>query len=263
MIIVKIGGGAGINLEGIVQGLAQIPEPFLVVHGANALRNQLAQQLGISVQTLTSVSGYSSVYSDPPLMDVLIMAYAGLRNKRLVELFQQQGRNAIGLSGLDGSVIQGRRNRGIRIKQQGKTIIRRDLSGKPFAVNQALLEWLLQNQYVPVLTVPILDEHGTAINSENDDIVAVLQRALNASRVWHFIEAPGILQDPRDEQSLIPALNREQLHQFLQSSKGRMQRKIRSLLQLLDQGVKEIVVTDGRVTRPVQLALNHTGTVIS
>ncbi len=263
MLIVKIGGGASINLEGIVAGLVALSEPLIVVHGANALRNQLAQQLGIPVQTLTSLSGVSSVYSDSPLIDVLMMAYAGLRNKRLVELFQQRQRNAIGLSGLDGSLISGRRNRGIRVRHNGKTVIRRDFSGKPRAVNLPLITWLLNHHYVPVITVPIRDEMGTAINSENDDIVAVLQEALQAPRVWHFIEAPGILENPRDEHTVMPSLTQQQLTHLAEETTGRMQRKIQSLLRLVSQGVEEIVVTDGRVDDPVSLALNKKGTVIS
>ena len=57
------------------------------------------------------------MFSDEKAVDILIMAYAGLRNKRIVELCQQQGINAVGLSGVDGKVVQGLRNSGIRVKE--------------------------------------------------------------------------------------------------------------------------------------------------
>ena len=65
MIIVKIGGGKKINLQGIIADLAKVTEPFLIVHGANALRDELALALKIPKQVLTSLSGYSSVFSTP------------------------------------------------------------------------------------------------------------------------------------------------------------------------------------------------------
>ena len=85
MIIIKIGGGAGINLQGIVGDLAQLREKFIIVHGANALRDKLAEDLGRPKKVVTSVSGYSSVYSDENLIDQMMMAYAGARNKRIVD----------------------------------------------------------------------------------------------------------------------------------------------------------------------------------
>jgi len=84
MIIIKIGGGEGINLEGIIQDLAQLKESFIIVHGANALRDKLAEDLKQPKKVVTSVSGYSSVYSDESLIDLMMMAYAGVRNKRIV-----------------------------------------------------------------------------------------------------------------------------------------------------------------------------------
>ena len=70
------------------------------------------------------------------------------------------------------------RNKGIRVREGGKTLIRRDLSGKPVAVNRKLLGWLLENEYTPVVTFPIIDEHNVLINTENDDVVTLLALAL-------------------------------------------------------------------------------------
>ena len=89
MRIIKVGGGASINLEGVVKDLAELAEPAVVVHGANALRDELAAKLGTPKQVVTSVSGYSSVLSDEAAIDAILMSYAGLRNKRLVELCQR------------------------------------------------------------------------------------------------------------------------------------------------------------------------------
>ena len=138
MYIIKVGGGSKINLEGVASDLAAIEEPFLVVLGANALRDQLGQRLGREKVQLTSVSGYSSVFSDADGVDLIMMAYSGLSNRRFVEMCQKAGVNAVGLTGLDGRLIQGRRNHGIKVRQNGKTMIKRDFSA-PAEVNVDLL----------------------------------------------------------------------------------------------------------------------------
>ena len=262
MYIVKVGGGEAVNLAGVADDLASIEAPCVVVLGANAVRDDLAARLGSSTRTLTSVSGYTSVFSDEIALDVIMMAYSGLRSKRFVELCQRRGVDAIGLSGIDGRVVQGERNRGIRVREGGKTLIRRDFSGKPRSVNAGLLRALLDGGYTPVLTIPIADERGFAINSENDDIVNVLQSALGAERIVQLIEAPGFLDDPRDPVSVVAAMSRAELDRREAQVEGRMKRKMLALRRLFDAGAAEVVIGDGRVEHPIRAALSGAGTVI-
>ena len=262
MYIIKVGGGGNINLEGVASDLAVLEEPFLVVLCANALRDQLSQRLGQEKVQLTSVSGYSSVFSDADAVDLIMMAYSGLSNRRFVEMCQKAGVNAVGLTGLDGRLIQGRRNRGIKVRENGKTMIKRDFSGKPVEVNVDLLTTLLAKDYRPVLSIPIIDEAGFAINSENDDIVAVLQGALNADKVIQLIEAPGFLEDKDDEASVLKALPASELKEREASVEGRMKRKMLALGRLFDAGAAEVIIADGRVTHPVHDALAGKGTSI-
>ena len=262
MYIIKVGGGSNINLEGVASDLAVLEEPFLVVLGANALRDQLGQRLGQEKVQLTSVSGYSSVFSDADAVDLIMMAYSGLSNRRFVEMCQKAGVNALGLTGLDGRLIQGRRNRGIKVRENGKTIIKRDFSGKPAEVNVDLLTTLLDKGYRPVLSIPIADEAGFAINSENDDIVAVLQGALNADRIIQLIEAPGFLEDKDDDASMLQALSASELKERETSVEGRMKRKMLALGRLFDAGAAEVIIADGRVAHPVLDALAGKGTSI-
>ena len=263
MFILKIGGGATINVEGIVADIAGIDEPALIVLGANALRDDLAERLGTPKQVLTSVSGYTSVYSDESAIDVIMMSYAGVRAQRVVELCQRHGINAVALSGVDGRVIQGQRNKGIRVREGGKTLIKRDFSGKPKSVNANLLTLLLDNGYTPVLTIPIIDEQGFAINSENDDIVNLLQDALHAERIFQLIEAPGFLDDKDDESTLIGHLPQAELEHREAQVDGRMKRKMLALRRLFDAGATEVIITDGRTEHPLKDALAGRGTRIS
>ena len=263
MIILKIGGGQSINLEGIAADLAAVAEPVLIVHGANVLRDSLAGDLRREKTVVTSQSGVSSVLSDDSAIELMMMAYAGLRNKRLVELLQRHGVNAVGLSGLDGRVITGRRNRGIRVREGPKVKVLHDRSGKPRAVNRYLLDLLLAGGFTPVLTMPILDENGEAINSENDDVVALLQETYCAARIIFLIEAPGLLRDPADPASWIPALDAGELAELEQRSSGRIRRKLRALNRLIAHSAPVVIIADGRREHPVADALGGIGTVIA
>ena len=262
MYIIKIGGGATINLEGIAADLASLTTPALVVLGANAVRDEIAERLGTPKKVLTSVSGYTSVYSDEQAIDAIMMSYAGLRCSRFVELCQRNGVDAVGISGIDGRAVQGERNRGIRVREGSKTLLKRDFSGKPKTVNASLFRMLMNNGYVPVLTIPIIDEHGHAINSENDDIVNVLQNALAAESIVQLIEAPGFLDDKDDPSSVVPELSRSEIERREQQVEGRMKRKMLALRRLFESGASRVIIGDGRTDTPISDALAGKGTII-
>lgn len=263
MILIKIGGGKSINAAGIIGDLASIHEPFIIVHGANGYRDTLARDLKIQKRIVTSISGYDSVYSDRNAIDLLLMAYAGLRNKRIVEICLQNGINAVGLTGLDGALIRGKRNRGIKTIQEGKKMILRDLSGKPRSINRDFLELLLNNGYTPVITVPIIDGENQAVNSENDDILSLLHKEFHAGKIFQFIEAPGFLKEPADPDSLIKKMNPEELSNWEESVSGRIKRKLKALKKLMDTESPKIHIADGRVAHPLAAAMAGHGTVIS
>lgn len=262
MLLLKVGGGESVNLEGIATDLAELGEPAIVVHGANHARDDLSRRLGIEKRTVISESGVESVFTDEAALDALTMAYAGLVNKRFVTLCQQKGVNAIGLTGLDGHLVRGRRNRGIRVVANGRRRLLHDLSGKPDSVNLDLLRLLLDHGYTPLLTVPILDEEGHAINSENDDVVALLQRSLGVELVVQLIEAPGLLDDRDDARSVVSSLDREELVRRESEASGRFRRKLMALRKMLESGCRRIVVGDGRLPHPLSSALALQGTVI-
>lgn len=263
MLLIKIGGGAAINLPGIARDIKGLEDQIVVVHGANALRDSLAERLGVTKRILTSVSGVSSVYSDTELMDVMLMAYAGLRNKRIVELLHQSGINAIGLTGLDGALVRGMRNKGIRVREGDKKLMVRDLSGKPVAVNRKLLRLLLENEYVPVITVPVIDERNVAINSENDDIVTLLAHALRPTWVIQLIEAPGLLEDPDDPASVVAHVPPHQVNRWEDQVSSRMMRKMKSICRIVRPGTTKVLMADGRAEHPISDAMAGKGTVIA
>ncbi|MBC8180539.1 [LysW]-aminoadipate kinase [candidate division KSB1 bacterium] len=263
MIIIKIGGGKSINIKGIIKDIADIEESYVIVHGANALRDELAEKLDKPKKVITSISGYSSVFSDEEALDIMMMAYSGLKNKRIVELCQQHGINAVGLSGVDGKAVLGKRNQRIRVKEGEKLRIIRDFSGKPKSINVELLNLLLSNGYVPVLTVPILDENNIAINSENDDIVRLLSKKMGAKTIIQLIEAKGFLENSNEPDSVIKKLDSKELEKKENQVEGRMKRKVLALRKLFENGAAKVIISDGRAENPIKDALAGKGTVIS
>ena len=262
LLIVKIGGGATINLEGLVSDLADCDQPLIVVLGANAIRSSVGERLGTPPKVITSISGYDSVLSDDSAINLIMMTYAGVARGRVVEMLQGRGVNSIGLSGIDGRLIEGERNRGIRVRENGRKRILRDYSGKPRRVNDSLLRHLLASGYVPVISIPIIDESGVAINADNDNIVAALHRTLNAKQIVHFIEASGVLADPEDFGSAMPSLDLAGLRKREAASSGRIKRKLLAIRQLLETAPTQVIVSDGRTTHPYQDVLAGAGTRI-
>lgn len=263
MLVLKIGGGAAIDLDAIARDLAMHKGRCIVVLGANATRDDLAARLGVAKRVVTSVSGYSSVFSDDEAIDLLMLAYAGRRAGLLVQALQRVGINAVSLSGLDGRVIQGRRNAGIRVREDGRTLLLRDRSGKPAAVNRHLLDLLLDAGYLPVLTMPIADEAGWAINSENDDVVVALHRAYGADVVVHLVEAAGLLRDAADPHTRIDSLPAQELERWETEATARMKRKLRAIGRLFEgTPPSRVVIADGRLDAPLRRALAGEGTVI-
>ena len=263
MNIVKIGGGRTIDTDQILMDIKVLSEPTIIVHGANTYRDELAARLGVPIRRIVSETGQSSVYSDAELMDLQLMSYAGLRNKRIVEKAQALGLNAIGLTGIDGGLVRARSNRGIRVREDGRRRLIHDLSGKPLKINRSLLEHLLSEQYLPVITIPFLDEQGRAVNSENDDLVALLHQELGSRRIFFCIEAPGLLRQVHGEDILIPQLSSDQLNGEMARLEGRIKRKLLALQRIVSSHATTVHVCDGRIKNPLMTAIKGGGTCLT
>ena len=264
MLLVKMGGG-DFDTDAIAEDLATLDRPFVLLHGGNKLRDRLATELGRPPQVVESISGYTSVLSDEDGIDVLLAAYAGIRNKRIVESLRKHGINAIGLTGLDGGLVEGVQNQGIRVWREGRKLLLRDQSGKPRSVNGTLLRSLLDQGYTPVLTVPIAGEDGAALNSENDEVLALLAADLGASEIVSLIEEVGLLADRDDPSSLVTEVDSAELGEWEARVSGRMRRKIRALKTLFDRADASgplFRLSDGRIERPVTRALAGAGTLV-
>jgi len=264
--IIKLGGGENINREAFVRDLKNLDGLYLVIHGANFARGEIGKKMGYEVKTITSPQGYTSVRTEKEGMDIFMMAYAGLMNKRLVEMAQMNGINAIGLTGIDGGLIKGRRKKAIKAKSDDGRIkiIRDDMSGKSTQVNVDLLESLLDQGYVPFICPPILSEEGEALNTENNNIAATMIHQIpGVNTIIDLFEAPGLLKDVNKPKSLIRNLDKNKLEEAERRfTAGRMGRKMLAVREAFTHGVKRVIFADGRVDMPLTRALRGEGTII-
>jgi len=137
------------------------------------------------------------------------------------------------------------------------------LSGKPIAANRKLLHLLLGNEYTPVIAPPIIDERNVAINTENDDVVAMLSEALRPRWIIQLIEAPGLLRDPSDPLSAVPFIPRGDVERWEDRVEGRMKRKMLAIKRLVGLRSTTVTITDGRRESPISDAIAGRGTVIA
>jgi [amino group carrier protein]-L-2-aminoadipate 6-kinase len=164
-LVVKLGGGANLDVDAVLRDLAALQRPWVLVHGGNAELNEVSTKLGHQPRFVTSPSGYTSRVTDLETIRLIQMVYRGRINSDFVLRLQAQGCNAVGLSGIDGRLWQAERKEAIRVVENGrKFLLRDDYTGKVVSVNTDLLRLLLDNGYRPVLTLPALANDGSAVN---------------------------------------------------------------------------------------------------
>jgi [amino group carrier protein]-L-2-aminoadipate 6-kinase len=267
VLVVKIGGSEGIDPDVVcddVAALARDRVPLVVVHGGSHQTTEVATRLGHPPQFLTSPSGYTSRRTDRRTLDVFEMVCCGLLNKGYVERLQRRGVRAIGLSGVDGPIWEGKRKDAIRAVENGRTrVVRDDLTGTVERVNAALLGMLLDAGYVPVLTPPALAYTGEAVNVDADRAAAATAAALGADDLVILSNVAGLLREFPDPASLVARVRPAELDDAFTLAAGRMRTKLLGAREALEGGVPRVVLGDARIERPVSRALAGQGTVVA
>src|SRR5258708_39457317 len=230
MIVVKVGGGAGVDLGAVANDVAKLSatgQQIVVVHGTSAAADALAVRMGIPARTLQSPSGYISRYTDPETLEVYTMAAAGQVNKQIVTRLQSLGVNAVGLSGVDGRLMSARRKDAVRAidPETGKQrIVRDDYTGKIENINEQLLRLLLDAGYTPVIAPLALGLECERLNVDGDRAAAMVAGALKADSLVILSNVPGLLAHFPDEASLVRQLHGADMAGAVYLAVGRVQR---------------------------------------
>ncbi|WP_322797529.1 [LysW]-aminoadipate kinase [Thermoflexus sp.] len=266
MWVIKLGGNAAVNAEAALDELAAWAREgrrWVVIHGISKEADALGEALGHPPQYVTSVSGFTSRYTDERTRDILLMAY-GRVNAHLVAALRRRGVHAIGLRGIDGGLLQARRKEALRIRDGDRIrILRGDYSGAPIGANAELLHGLLRLGLYPVIAPMSLTPEGEIVNVDGDRAAAAIAAALQAEGLIFLTGAPGLLRAFPDETTRVAELRFEELEEAMAWAQGRMRHKLLAAREALQSGLPCVWLADGRRPAPLTAALRGEGTRIT
>lgn len=265
MDVIKIGGAANVDVSATCRDVAALVgegRKLVLVHGGSGDTNRLAEELGHPPRFVTSTSGHTSRLTDRRTLEIFIMATAAL-NRRIVAELQALGVNAVGLSGLDGRLLEAERKEAIRVVENGRVrMVRDDWTGKPNKVNTGLLRMLSDAGYLPVVAPVAISPAGEPLNIDGDRGAALIASSLGADTLALLTGVPGVLREFPDESTLISHIPRAELEAATQAVEGRMKKKLLGAQEALDAGVTRVVIAGSGGDAPVRSALLGGGTVI-
>jgi len=267
VLVVKLGGAAGVDTDAVCADLAALAAAgrrWVLVHGGSAETSRVAELLGHPPRFVTSVSGFTSRYTDARTLEIMQMVYCGKTNKGIVERLARRRVNALGLSGMDGGLLRARRKGALKVREGDKTmLIRDDLSGRVEEVNSDLLHLLLDAGYFPVICPPALGEDGQGLNVDGDRAAARIAAALGAATLVILSDVPGLLRRFPDESTLVRELDAADIEAAARDwAEGRMRIKLLGAAEALRDGVARVIIGDSRRERPVTAALEGAGTAL-
>ncbi|MBQ6706739.1 MAG: acetylglutamate kinase [Clostridia bacterium] len=247
VVVIKYGGNAMINQELKEQVMEDIVLLWLIgikvvlVHGGGPEISELMQKLD---KKATFVDGLR--VTDQETMDIVQMVLAGKVNKTLVNLLEMNGGNAMGISGMDGRLIEAE----VKDKRLG-------FVGEVTDIHIDPVTDLLEKGYIPVISTVGCDKEGNAYNINGDTAAAAIAGALQAERLIMMTDIAGVLQDKDDPNSLIREITLEEAEKLCTDGvvSGGMIPKVQCCIDAIHQGVKNVIIMDGRVPHSILMEI--------
>lgn len=258
VVVVKYGGNAMINeqlkqqvMEDIVL-LWLIGVKIVLVHGGGPEINDLMTKLGKKAEFVNGLR-----VTDRETVDIVQMVLAGKVNKTLVNLLEMKGGKAIGLSGMDGRLIES------ETKDE-----RLGFVGNITKINITPVLDLLEKGYIPVISTLGCDKYGNTYNINGDTAAAHIAGALSAERLIMMTDIAGILRDRNDPSTLIPEITAQAMPKLLEEGiiSGGMIPKVECCMEAIRKGVHNVIIMDGRVPHSILMELltdEGAGTMVS
>ena len=247
VVVVKYGGNAMINqtlkeqvMEDIVL-LHLIGVKVVLVHGGGPEINELMDKLG---KKATFVDGLR--VTDKETVDIVQMVLAGKVNKSLVNYLEVNGGKAMGVSGIDGRLIEA------EMKDPKLGFV-----GEITNINIGCVEDLLDNGYIPVISTVGCDKEGNIYNINGDTAAARIAGALKAERLIMMTDIAGILKDKNDPTTLIPKITIAEAKELFASGviQGGMIPKVNCCIDAIGHGVKNVIIMDGRIPHSILMEI--------
>ena len=248
-VVIKYGGNAMVSEElkdaviSDVVLLSLVGINVVLVHGGGPEISEMLKKVG---KESRFVSGLR--YTDRETIDIVKMVLAGKVNKELVSRLSKKRGKAIGLCGLDGSLIKAK-----------KLEAPEDLGfvGEVTDVNPDVILNAFSDGYIPVVATVAEGEDGETYNINADTAAAKIAAAVGAVKLILLTDIKGVMRDPADEESLIPVIRTDEVKELEQSGviKGGMIPKIECCVDAIEAGVRRAHIIDGRIPHSILIEL--------
>lgn len=247
IVVVKYGGNAMVNeqlkqqvMEDIVL-LWLIGVKVVLVHGGGPEISDLMARLGKKPEFVDGLR-----VTDKETVDIVQMVLAGKVNKTLVNLLEMKGGKAMGISGMDGRLIEA------KVKNEKLGYV-----GTITQIHITPVIDLLEKGYIPVVSTVGCDEQGNTYNINGDTAAAWIAGALKAERLIMMTDIAGILRDKNDPATLIPEVTVSEAHRLYDEGivSGGMIPKVDCCIEALHKGVENVVIMDGRVPHSILMEI--------
>ena len=247
IVVVKYGGNAMINETLKMQVMEDIVLLWLVgvkvvlVHGGGPEISELMEKLG---KQPVFVDGLR--VTDKETVDIVQMVLAGKVNKTLVNLLESRGGKAMGISGIDGRLIEA------EMKNEKLGFV-----GNIKKIHIKPVTDLLEKGYIPVISTVGCDRDGNTYNINGDTAAARIAGALGAERLIMMTDIAGILRDKDDPSTLIPEITVAEAATLREEGviSGGMIPKVECCVEAIRSGVENVIIMDGRVSHSILMEL--------
>lgn len=247
IVVIKYGGNAMIDetlKEQVMEDIALlwlVGVKVVLVHGGGPEISDLMKKLG---KQAVFVDGLR--VTDKETVDIVQMVLAGKVNKSLVTLLQMKGGHSVGLSGMDGGMIEA------KMKDE-----RLGYVGEITKIRTQPITDLLEKNYIPVVSTVASDRHGNTYNINGDTAAARIAGALKAERLIMMTDVPGILTDRNDPSTLIPEVTVAEAYKLYETGvvSGGMIPKVDCCIEAIREGVTNVTIMDGRIPHSILMEL--------
>ena len=247
VVVIKYGGNAMINEDLKQQVMEDIALLWLIgvkvvlVHGGGPEISDVMKRFG---KEAVFVDGLR--VTDKETVDIVQMVLAGKVNKSLVTLLQKKGGHAVGLSGMDGGLIEA------KMKDERLGYVGQITKIRPQPIND-----LLEKNYIPVISTVASDRDGHSYNINGDTAAAYIAGALGAERLIMMTDIAGILRDKDDPSTLIPEITISEAKALYEEGviSGGMIPKVDCCIEAIHKGVKNVIIMDGRVPHSILMEI--------
>ena len=246
-VVVKYGGNAMIDpqlKEQVMEDMVLlwlIGVKVVLIHGGGPEINEAMKRFGKKAEFVDGLR-----VTDRETVDIVQMVLAGKVNKTLVNLLQMKGGHAVGLSGIDGGIIEA------KMKDQ-----RLGYVGEITKIRTGPIEDLLERNYIPVISTVASDRQGKTYKINGDTAAAHIAGALGAERLIMMTDIAGVLKDKDDPTTLIPCVTVEEARKLYDEGviSGGMIPKVECCIEALEHGVNNVVIMDGRIPHSILMEL--------